>query len=139
MFFFHDEPLPKDALLVLNAVAKLDTTEFKLFELAYIDWYGKACNGQYMEHYFVSYMFESSVPFWVRAFCRKVLAFNGEPGTVQSIFGVGVQNATRGMRILGVLYSAILVVCLLFLVYIFSVPAEELPEFLKECYFPPCY
>ena len=139
MFFFHDEPLPKDALLVLNAVAKLDTTEFKLFELAYIDWYGKACNGQYMEHYFVSYMFESSVPFWVRAFCRKVLAFNGEPDTVQSIFGVGVQKSTRRMRILGVLYSAILVVCLLFLVYIFSVPTEELPEFLKECYFPPCY
>lgn len=139
MFFFHDEPLPEDTLLVLNAVAKLDTTEFKLFELAYVDWYGKACNGQSMERYFVSYMFESSVPFWVRAFCRKVLAFNGELGTVQSIFGVGVQKATRGMRILGVLYGAILVICLLFLVYIFSIPAEELPAFLKECYFPPCY
>jgi len=139
MFFFHDEPLPADTLLVLKAAAKLDTTEFRLFEMAYEDWYGRECNHKNMEHYFSPYMFESVVPFWVRAFCRKVLAFKGESASVQSAFGLRVFKATRTMKLFGFFYLIALVVCLLFLVFIFSVPVEKLPEFLKECYFPPCY
>ena len=139
MFFFRDKPLPEDNLLVLNAAAKLDTTEFRLFELAYVDWYGHICQSKVMENYFSPYMFQNVVPFWVRAFCRKVLAFNGETGSVQSTFGLSRFKVTRGMKMFGLIYAIILVACLVFLVYIFSVPAESLPEFLKECYFPPCY
>ena len=139
MFFFHEQSLSKDALLVLDATAKLDTTEFKLFELAYVDWYGEICSGQKMESYFTFYMFDSVVPFWVRAFCRKVLAFKGKQNLVRSSFGIGEVKETREMRILGGLHGAILICCLLLLIYIFSIPANELPEFIKECYFPPCY
>jgi hypothetical protein len=139
MLFFHDEQLAEDSLLVLNAAVKLDTTEFKLFELAYADWYGHICQCNIMEDYFSPYLFKSVVPFWVRSFCRKVLAFNGEVEAVQSTFGLRVFKATRRMIMFGLIYTLTLVVCLLFLVYIFSIPAESLPEFLKECYFPPCY
>ena len=139
MAFFHDKPLPEDSLLVLNAAAKLDTTEFKLFELAYEDWYGHLCNNKVMENYFSPYMFQNIVPFWVRAFCRKVMAFNDEPESVQSAFGLSMFKATRGTRMFGFIYAFTLVVCLVFLFYVFSIPAENLPEFLKECYFPPCY
>lgn len=139
MFVFHDEPLPEDTLLVLNAAAKLDTTEFRLFELAYQDWYGKLCNTSVMETYFTPYMFDNVVPFWVRAFCRKIITFHGELETVQTTFGLRTTKVTRGNKMFGILYGAILVFCLVFLVYIFSLPADSLPGFLKECYFPPCY
>jgi hypothetical protein len=139
MFFFHDEPLPDDTRLVLKAAAKLDTTEFRLFELAYRDWYGRICKTSIMESYFTPYMFDNIVPFWVRAFCRKVMAFHGDSEKVQSAFGLRMLKATRGNKMFGFLYAATLVVCLVFLVYLFSVPADSLPEFLKECYFPPCY
>lgn len=139
MFFFHDEPIPEDTLLVLDAAAKLDTTEFRLFELAYKDWYGKLCNTSVMETYFAPYMFDNIVPFWVRAFCRKVIKFHGKTETVQTTYGLRTLHATRGNKMFGLLYGAILAVCLVLLVYLFSVPADSLPEFLKECYFPPCY
>lgn len=139
MFFFHDDPLSDDALLVLNAAAKLDTTEFRLFELAYKDWYGRLCKNSVMESYFTPYMFDNIVPFWVRAFCRKVLAFHGDSQKARSTFGLRILKATKGNKMFGLIYAVILVACLLFLVYIFSVPADSLPEFLKECYFPPCY
>ena len=40
MFMLQDKPLSPDLQVLLDAVALLDISEFRVFELAYQDWYG---------------------------------------------------------------------------------------------------
>ncbi len=50
----------------------LQVSEFKFFKLSYHKWHGRTLADREMEHFFTNYMFENTVPHWVRHTARKV-------------------------------------------------------------------
>jgi len=138
MFLFQYKPLPPDLQTLLDAVALLDITEYRLFELAYEDWYGRPARHKQLEQVFVDYMFKSKVPFWVRRYSRKVLKMAQQQCLDRDALGLHWLPVThagirRGMHmILG------LVFLLVFLIVVANASGEWLP-FTESCYFPPCY
>jgi len=105
-FFTIDEDhIPLDQRDILAASATLEVTEYRLFELAYTRWFGESPTGDKIENFFVAYMFQQVVPFWVRQYCRDVLE-KDELGELNPVdFGVhprpeSVTMVRRGIRFL---------------------------------------
>lgn len=73
-FSYDDDDIEQDALDVLSASAVLEITEFHLFELAYERWFGEPPVEENVEPVYTRYMFRAIAPFWVRQFCRDVMA-----------------------------------------------------------------
>ena len=71
--YFDEKSIPKDVWDVLRAAALLNIGEFRVFELAYRNWFGTTPREKTIERYFVPYMFNKSVPGWVRHFCREII------------------------------------------------------------------
>ena len=59
---YFDEDLDQEQWDLLEAAAQLQVTEFKLFELAYRDWYGHPARQQAIEVCFRNYMFNRIIP-----------------------------------------------------------------------------
>jgi len=72
-FTYDDNEIPDDVVVVLEASAALEISEFDLFELAYRQWYGKNAAREFIEKVYSGYMFGNLVPPWVRQFCREVV------------------------------------------------------------------
>ncbi len=51
----------------------LETGEFKLFQNAYLDWYGQEASEAAIEPYFEQYLTNGIVPFWMRSYIRGFL------------------------------------------------------------------
>ncbi len=126
MFFADDEKsISADVHNVLDAAALLQVTEFCLFQIAYRHWHGRDSTERLIEQHFVSYMFWSVVPFWVRQFCRRVLAAQADGALKPSDFGVGRQAADfgrgtvygRAFAVAGTLAGMLLLACSLYLAY----------------------
>jgi hypothetical protein len=103
-FSVDDDEVPQDARDVLAASAILQITEFRLFELAYLHWFGTSVCESHIERYYTGYMFASRAPFWVRQYCRDVLERNDENRLDPREFGVYPRQesdtmAKRGMRL----------------------------------------
>jgi hypothetical protein len=60
----------------------LGSSETRVFELAYQEWYGKPAQQCELEHAFLAYLFEGRVECWVRAFTRHTLRLCDEAGVV---------------------------------------------------------
>jgi hypothetical protein len=73
-FTYDDEEIEQDTLDVLSASAVLEITEFRLFELAYERWFGEPPVEEKVEPVYARYMFCAIAPFWVRQYCRDVMA-----------------------------------------------------------------
>jgi hypothetical protein len=133
MLLFHDKPLAPDMQTLLEAVALLDISEFRLFELAYQKWYGQTARQALLEAAFVRYMFDEVIPCWVRHYARAVV--NGHAGypaqaPPDPVTRAGIQ---RGLRV---------VLGLAFLLVFLIVLASHSPDWMRfgaQCYFPPCY
>ena len=67
-------PAPPDFSVVMKAAGALDVSEFDFFRLAYWRWSGREAEEKKLERVFVTYMFQQTVPAWVRHFSRDVLA-----------------------------------------------------------------
>lgn len=138
MFLFHDKPLSADLQTLLDAVALLDISEFRLFELAYRAWYGKDAGARQLEQDFAEYMFRSTVPIWVRHYARGVvkqaaLSQSEKFAHPPQYRPVDPAAICRGLRVLlGLIFI------LVFLVIVSSLSPEWL-QFGDQCYFPPCY
>ena len=74
MFFNNYKELSVDGRQVVGAANVLNVTEFRLFELAYRDWFG--CSGLEgeLEKVYALYWFTGLAPDWVRHYSRQVLA-----------------------------------------------------------------
>lgn len=131
--------VPTDIVAVLDASAVLEITEFRLFELAWREWFGKRPDERRIEQYFAAYMFADRVPHWVRSFARHVLQLNAEGRLDPKAFGVWQRLPSSRMRFLVKLYCAALIV----VVVVLSAAAMDLDDqfmsFYRSCYFPPCY
>lgn len=138
MFLFPYKSLPADLQTLLDAVALLDITEYRLFELAYRDWYGRPAEPEKLERDFVDYMFKSEVPFWVRRYAGKILQLARQQRLDRDELGLewipALPNGLRrGLRmLLGLIFLVV------FLIVVANASGEWL-TFTENCYFPPCY
>lgn len=128
--------LPADVAGVLKTAALLDTTEYRVFELAYRDWYGNSANATEIERFFTTYMFTEIVPLWVRQFTRKTIEHTFDQGvTVDDMLEPTADSPdiAKGVRFL------LAVVSILTFMLIIAGSSDYLSSITKECYFPPCY
>ena len=133
-----DEQLDPDIQSVLNAAGMLDITEYELFRLAYLRWYGHVPDDDKVEPHFVAYMFRNVVPLWVRHFARKVegLFLRGELD--RHALGVDRLVTSPEMVSLGIRYTVGIGVVLAALVVLAEFVATVL-DLEGRCLFPPCY
>lgn len=128
-----------DAQDVSRVAALLDTTEFRVFGLAYQRWFGRHSDDALIEPYFVAYMFQFAVPFWVRYFTREVMTRDRAGILRAGDYGLTQPPASPRMLRRGRNYAILLLaICMLLLLLVSHAP-EELLEVAKNCYFPPCY
>jgi hypothetical protein len=112
-FSYDDDNIEQDALDVLSASAVLEITEFHLFELAYERWFGEPPIEEKMESVYSRYMFRASAPFWVRQFCREVMA-RDEMGVLDpKEFGVFPMPESETMVNRGLRYGMIILFVML--------------------------
>jgi hypothetical protein len=62
-----------DAIAIHRAATALRVSEFDVFYLAHHDWFGRDAEHKEIEQVFLAYLFKSSVPHWVRHFCRRAV------------------------------------------------------------------
>lgn len=123
---------------VLKAAAALDTTEYTIFAIAYVHWFGRRAPHELIEQHFTAYMFQDMVPYWVHHFARHVLTLSQQGNLNPDDFGLKNPPATRHMVLIARIYTVILTLTLVILLLL-ALHAEELLLYAKDCYFPPCY
>ena len=80
MFKISKVELNGDARQVEDAAAILNVSEFRLFELAYQDWFGVLAKENNLESAYMPYVMSGTVPCWLRHFSRKTLQLCDEAG-----------------------------------------------------------
>lgn len=136
---YFNRHLEQDLVAVLDASAALEVTEFRLFELAYQDWYGKRPDNSAMEKLFAAYMFANRVPGWVRHFSRKILALQSQDRLDPRVYGVWYRLPSSRMILFAKLYTAsLMIIFLAAMLLVYSLPEKVMAVF-EKCYFPPCY
>ena len=137
-FFKFDPNLSPDEGAVLEAASLLDTTEYRVFNLAFERWYGHRAEPDAMEEYFAAYMFRSVVPLWTRHFTREVLRLARIGKLRRADYGIReLPLSPRMLRRGRFQILLIIVACALLLVA--TLLSEELLKVAHNCYFPPCY
>lgn len=86
MFFSNYKQLSVDCRQVLAATNVLNVTEFRLFELAYQEWFGCAGAEVELEKVYALYWFTGLAPDWVRHYSRQVLALSKQVGHHAQIY-----------------------------------------------------
>lgn len=104
-FTYDDDEIEPDTREVLEASSVLQITEFRLFELAYFHWFGEPTSEQRIERYYSGYMFKSIAPFWVRHFCRDVIARDKNGDLDPTEFGVFPAPESDSMVNKGIRYT----------------------------------
>lgn len=69
-----------DTQQVVEAAAILNVSEFRLFELAYQDWYGVNARDNKLDAVYIPYIMCGQIPHWLRHFVRKTLLLCEEAG-----------------------------------------------------------
>lgn len=134
--YFDEHKIPNDVWSVLRAAALLSVGEFRVFQIAYKEWFGEDGEEKLIEKYFVGYMFNDIVPPWVRHFCKKVMERDSEGTLDPEEYGVVRSAATReqvnkGLEAIMWITGAMIVLFIL---------GEGAAQVLRlQCMFPPCY
>lgn len=134
--YFDEKRIPNDVWSVLRAASVLSVGEFRVFEIAYEEWYGEAGEEKLIEKHFTGYMFNDIVPPWVRHFCKKIQQLDSEGTLDPAEFGIVEKAATReqinkGLEAIMWITGAMIVLFML---------GESAAQVLKlQCLFPPCY
>jgi len=134
--YFDEDKIPVDVWSVLRASALLSVGEFRVFEIAYEDWYGEAGEEKMIEKYFTGYMFSDIVPPWVRHFCKKVMKLDDEGTLDPQDFGI-VQKAANRQQINKGLEAIMWIVCFMIVLFLIGEGSSQL--LWLQCMFPPCY
>ena len=117
MFKISNEAVNGDAQQVEEAAAILNVSEFRLFELAYQDWFGVHGLERNLESVYMPYIVCGTVPCWLRHFVRKTLRLCDEAGLFlpgmsahmdvlgSSLRSIGVWSFCLGLCALSMLLS----------------------------------
>ena len=90
-----------DAEAVSFVAGLLDVSEFRLFEIAYVNWFGSEATEKAMEGFFGSYLNSGFVPFWLRNMVRRTISKHRKGNLAGSEFGIHKPSASRYDRSLG--------------------------------------
>jgi hypothetical protein len=134
--FFDEDKIPDDVWSVLTASSLLSVGEFRVFEIAYKEWYGESGEEKTIEKYFTPYMFKNVVPPWVRHFCKKVLKQEDEGTLVPEEFGIVYKPASREQINKG-LEAMMWIIG--FMIVLFLIGEGTSQVLWLHCMFPPCY
>jgi hypothetical protein len=135
---FHYDETPADCVLVADTAGLLEITEFRVFQLAFGEWYGREIRDYEAENYFTSFMYFDRVPFWVRRFCHKILDLHDTGKLNPRDFGIIPERFEY--RLLRWAVKGVTLMLATFIILLFLAnTAGDLMPFIKECYFPPCY
>jgi hypothetical protein len=109
-FFFKDE-----SEAVSFVAGLLNISEFRLFEIAYENWFGIKAPQKTINELFKNYLESGLVPYWLRNMVRKSLCEYRKGNLTPSSFGIEHPHETRSRRklgwiLLGFFYLLILVI-----------------------------
>ena len=86
----------------LSFVAGLfDISEFRLFEIAYVNWFGREATEKAMDGFFGSYLKTGFVPFWLRGMLRRLIRkhrkgdLGGGPQKLDNVLSSGSLHEER--------------------------------------------
>lgn len=82
LFKCRTPALSPDTQDMQNTLRLLDVSEFRLFELAYQEWFGRAASESELERAFVPYLFFGELPCWVRHYNRSIRSLAQEGGVI---------------------------------------------------------
>lgn len=134
--FFDEKKIPVDVWSVLRASSVLNVGEFRVFEIAYEEWYGESGEEKMIEKHFTGYMFEDIVPPWVRHFSKKVLKLDDEGTLDPEEYGI-IRNPATTYQINKGLEAIMYIVGALIILFLLGESAGRVLQL--QCMFPPCY
>ena len=114
---YFDEDLQQDSLDLLEASAVLEVKEFKLFELAYRQWYGKKPLSHVIEAHFSNYMFHNIIPAWVRSYSRHVVDLHRSGNLNPKELGIYQPLPSKRLIFIGRAFTTFLI--LVFIAFMF--------------------
>lgn len=94
MFSSKYRELTPDSADVAGAAECLKVTEFRLFEMAYRDWYGHAARETELEREYIQFWCTGVAPSWVRHYCRQVVGLQRQLGHDVRVVSVPRAGAT---------------------------------------------
>ncbi len=80
LFFTRKPPLSQDKMDIQICMALMDVSEYRLFELAYAEWFGLSATESELELTYILYLFHTNVPCWVRHYVRNIRQLSDEAG-----------------------------------------------------------
>jgi len=104
--------LQNDFEAVSFVAGLLDISEFRLFEIAYVNWFGSEATKKAMDDFFGSYLKSGSVPFWLRNMFRRIICKHRKGNLTPSRFGIDQPCVSPVKRRLGWL-----LVCLFYFLF----------------------
>lgn len=125
-----------DSQSVLELAGLLEISEFRLFQLAYVSWYGHPPDRHNLEWEFEAYMFYQKVPFWVRHFCRAAMIQARAGQFDPEKFGVHPLSAGRRSLLMAFIYLVVPIIVLLTLLLLGYSSPEIMTD--RECILLPC-
>ncbi|UCD35995.1 MAG: hypothetical protein JSU90_03950 [Nitrospiraceae bacterium] len=108
-----EDPLLRDVNNVVVASMVLQISEFRLFQIAHVQWYGREIPESRLEYVFDDYLFEQRIPHYVRYFARKVIRLFDEGGLDPRDFNINHPAATPEDRAAGIGYTVMLALILI--------------------------
>ena len=130
---YFDEDIPEDVQATLDVSALLGVAEFRMFHIAYRQWYGHDAEEATIERYFIPYMFHDRVPPWVRHFTQRVKQLDLAGKLDLAEFGIVRRAATAQQIHRGRAFALGLFTVLVTLVLLAELAGRN------SCLFPPCY
>lgn len=79
----------------------LEVSVYKVFQLAYSDWFDKRMNNRTMDYRFENYLSEDVVPFWVWTFTKGAIQKYEKDEVKQTDYGINHKILTRFPKIVG--------------------------------------
>jgi hypothetical protein len=90
-----------DAQAMSFVAGLLDISEFRLFEIAYVNWFGSEATEEVIDGFFASYLKSGLVPFWLRNMVRAIMCEYRKGNLTPGRFGIDQPCVSRFKRRLG--------------------------------------
>jgi hypothetical protein len=97
-----------DAEAVCFAASLLDISEFRLFEIAHVNWFGSKAPKKAMEGFFGNYLHSGLVPFWLRHMVRSIINKHWKGNLAAREFGIEQPHVSPSEKRVGWLVIGLL-------------------------------
>jgi len=77
-----------DAEAVSFVAGLFEISEFRLFEIAHVNWFGSEATKEAMDGFFGNYLKTGLIPFWLRDMVRGIIYKHRKGNLVPSEFGI---------------------------------------------------